>query len=122
MEILLALALFQLKHLVGDFFLQTRYQLANKGTYGHPGGILHSGIQSILTQPILFWAGASPLTMAGVFVFEFVVHYHLDWAKEAIGRKLQLSPDKTGFWWALGIDQALHQLSYIAIIWIAIPL
>ena len=41
---LLGLAYLMAKHALADFFLQTKYQWANKGRYGHPGGLLHAAI------------------------------------------------------------------------------
>ena len=38
------LALLLIKHCLCDFVLQTPWQLAQKGTYGAPGGLVHSGI------------------------------------------------------------------------------
>lgn len=36
------------KHFIVDFPLQAfPYQYQNKGTYGHPGGLLHSGCISL---------------------------------------------------------------------------
>jgi len=46
-ELLLILLLFT-KHFVLDFPLQTKFQWSNKGTYGHPGGLLHSGFTALL--------------------------------------------------------------------------
>ena len=40
--VLVAVAVLMAKHMVADFYLQTPYQYLNKGTYGHPGGFLHS--------------------------------------------------------------------------------
>jgi hypothetical protein len=44
-----------------------------------------------------------------------VVHYHIDWLKEEIGYRLKLPPDRKIFWVAFGIDQWLHQLTYVGI-------
>ncbi len=48
---------------------------------------------------------------------EFLVHYHIDWIKECMGRKYMLTPDRIGFWRLHGSDQALHQLTYLAMLW-----
>lgn len=116
-EILIALVLFQVKHLIADFVLQTPYQLANKGRYGHPGGILHSGIQVGGTLAVLLWAGLLWLTIATVLVVEFLIHYHLDWAKEKLGQIFALDTSKAPYWWLFGVDQTLHQLTYVGILW-----
>jgi hypothetical protein len=114
---LAAVALLMLKHMVGDFFLQTPFQYLNKGTYGHPGGLLHAGIHVALTPSVYLVIAPASLLLAGAIALgEFVIHYHVDWAKEQITRRYGLGPQTPGFWHALGIDQALHGLTYVAIV------
>ena len=78
--ILLLLTLLFVKHFVVDFPLQVPYQWMNKGTYGHPGGILHSTYHALATYLILLFfvdvVAACYLSLA-----EGVLHYHIDWAK-----------------------------------------
>lgn len=117
--IILLIAL-QIKHLVIDFPLQFPYQYLNKGTYGHPGGLLHSGMHGIGTFIVLiFW---STLYMAVLLaVIDALVHYHIDWAKVNINKKMGWGPTTHNeFWTLLGIDQFLHQLTYILIIHVAL--
>jgi hypothetical protein len=108
---------FQLKHLIADFFLQTAYQYMNKGTYGHPGGLLHSGIHGVLTLLVLLalapigWGFAVIVSLV-----ETVVHYHVDWSKENFVKSKSLNTEQAGFWYALGVDQFVHQITYIAIL------
>jgi hypothetical protein len=115
--ILAAAAILMSKHAAADFFLQTPYQYCNKGIYGHPGGLLHSAIHVALTPlAYLAIAPASLLLAGGIALGEFAVHYHVDWAKEQIGRRNGFTPQTPGFWHLLGIDQLLHGLTYLAII------
>ncbi|HUV33056.1 MAG TPA: DUF3307 domain-containing protein [Devosiaceae bacterium] len=115
--ILAAVAVLMLKHMAADFFLQTPYQYCNKGTYGHPGGLLHSAIHVTLTPLVyLMIAPVSLLLAAGIALGEFAVHYHIDWAKEQIGRRNNFTPQTPGFWHLLGVDQLLHGLTYLAIV------
>ena len=51
----------------------------------------------------------------GLAAAEALVHYHLDHGKERLVRAMGWSPRQTQFWWTLGLDQALHQASYLAI-------
>jgi hypothetical protein len=114
---LAAVAVLMLKHMAADFFLQTPYQYCNKGTYGHPGGLLHSFIHIALTPLVyLVLAPVSLLLAVGIAVGEFAVHYHVDWAKEQITSRNGYTPQAPGFWHALGIDQCLHGLTYLAIV------
>lgn len=51
---ILLFILFQIKHFICDFPLQAfPYQYLNKGTYGHPGGLIHATIHYIGTYIIL---------------------------------------------------------------------
>ena len=116
--ILLALAYLLIKHAVADFFLQTPYQYQNKGTYGHPGGLLHCAIHAVLTAPVFLIpdaVGAQLITL--VLVAEFAVHYHVDWLKEALVKGYAWTPDTAAFWRAMGMDQLAHGLTYVAIAW-----
>ncbi len=104
------------KHLVFDFFLQTSYQYRNKGIYGHPGGILHAGLHALGTAPVFLWIAPSKALAAVIMVGEFVVHYHLDWTKDQVNKRLKLTADDARFWWTLGVDQFLHDATYVAIV------
>jgi hypothetical protein len=114
--VLAAVSVLMLKHAVADFFLQTNYQCQNKGIYGHPGGLIHSGIHVALTPVVYFVMAPSLLLAAGIAVGEFVVHYHLDWGKEQFTKRTGWTPQDRSFWRALGADQFLHGLTYIAIV------
>lgn len=51
---------------------------------------------------------------------DFMAHYHIDWAKMNISKKLNLRPDNSElFWIFLGLDQLLHHLTYFAMIAVA---
>jgi hypothetical protein len=109
------LVILQIKHFVCDYTLQNSYQLLNKGTYMHPGGVLHAGLHALFTMAA-FLVVLPTLTLGlGIVVGEFLVHYHIDWTKEQVIRYAGWTPAQTQFWWAIGFDQLLHQLTYIAI-------
>jgi hypothetical protein len=110
------IALFGLKHFVIDFLLQKPYQFLNKGTYGHPGGILHSGLHSLGTIAVL-WIFADLEWILLMAIFDFFCHYHIDWAKVKINDRFGWKADThEQFWWLLGFDQFLHWITYTAII------
>ncbi len=116
--VLLALTWLFFKHMVADYFLQKPYQFLNKGTYGHPGGFLHAGIHAILTIPVLAILPPSSILLAiAIIIGEFIAHYHIDWSKEQITKKFGWTPQDQGFWSSLGVDQFLHAITYILIIW-----
>lgn len=96
------------KHFILDFIFQTPYQYLNKGKYGHPGGLLHSGLQGSGTFLILGWQAA---------LIDLVIHYHIDWAKVQVNSRFKLKPDNSEkFWWLLGLDQYLHYMTYALLV------
>ncbi len=104
------------KHFIVDFPMQGPYQYKNKGTLGHPGGILHAGLHAIATAIILYWFAPAALA-AALAIADGVVHYFVDWAKWNVNARWKLKPDNSQhYWWLLGFDQWLHHLTYIAIV------
>ncbi|MCB1548824.1 MAG: DUF3307 domain-containing protein [Hyphomicrobiaceae bacterium] len=113
----IALGYLLLKHAIADFFLQGPYQWRNKGTYGHPGGLLHCAIHLVLTMPVFLLLPAGSVGYAAlILVAEFVFHYHVDWSKEQVIRRLSLTTSNDGYWRAMGIDQLMHGLTYVVIV------
>lgn len=110
------------KHAVADFILQTDVIFRQKGNYGAPGGIWHALIHILLTAPV-FWLfpGGSAGLAAALLAAEFIIHYHIDWTKEQIVRSHGWTGKDTFFWWALGLDQLLHGLTYVGMLWIWLP-
>lgn len=103
------------KHFIVDFPLQNRFQYANKGKYGHSGGLLHAALHGIGTY--LCFMISYPEVAYLFAIIDAVVHYHIDWTKMNLNRKLGLGPTThEQFWWLLGADQYLHMLTYIAFI------
>jgi hypothetical protein len=114
---LAAIAVLMLKHTVADFFLQTPYQYLNKGTYGHPGGLVHAGIHVALTPLVYLLLVPSSLLLAGAIALgEFAVHYHVDWLKEQVTHRNGWTTRDPGFWHALGADQLVHGVTYITLV------
>ncbi len=119
---LAAITYLLVKHAVADFMLQTEPIYRQKGRYGAAGGLLHALIHILLTAPLfVLFPGGGPALATGLLAAEFLVHYHIDWAKEQIVRSHGWSSQDRNFWWALGIDQLLHGLTYVAILWIWLP-
>lgn len=118
--ILFALMVFQLKHFIADFVVQTEYQWRNKGTYGHPGGFVHAGIHAAGSVLAVLVLGVSAGGLALVLAADFVIHYHLDWCKERFNRQRNLSHTDALYWVSFGVDQFLHQMTYLAILWLLV--
>jgi hypothetical protein len=113
--ILVFMLLLQLKHAVIDGPLQTRWMLTEKGTYGKSGGLAHAGLHGLgsLVALALFGVGLG-LTLVLTAV-DTVIHYHVDFTKEAMVARRGWTTHDTFFWWTLAADQLFHHLTYIAI-------
>ena len=127
--ILIAMTYLIVKHFVCDFpiRIQTAWMFTHKGIYGHPAGIVHAAIHAVASVPVFIWGaaglswykwhGLTPLQMVGVLmIFEFLVHYHMDWFKMWYGKRKGWTPATPQFWTFLGIDQLVHYLTYIAMV------
>lgn len=107
------LVVLQVKHFFCDYTLQTLYMLRNKGTYFHPGGIIHSGLHAIASIAAFLVVMPTALLGVGLVVGEFLVHYHIDWSKEQVIKRTGWTAMMPQYWWAFGADQLLHQLTYL---------
>jgi len=114
--LLLLLAGFQVKHLLGDFVLQNGYILRHRRIWGHPGGLLHIAIHAALTLPLLLAAGVHGLLFLAILLGEAVFHYHVDWVKDGWLQREGWTVHDKQYWWLMGGDQMLHQLSYLLIV------
>lgn len=113
-EALIIITLLFVKHFIVDFPLQKPYQYLNKGTYGHGGGILHATLHGIGTM--LCFAFFTPMFIV-LGIIDAVIHYHVDWAKMNINKKMGWGPTThEEFWWLLGADQLAHALTYIGLV------
>lgn len=109
------LILLFIKHYIVDFPLQSPfpYMWKNKGILWHPGGLLHSGLHSLITLGILFWFAPNLWWLA---LMEFILHYFTDLSKIKLQKKYNLNPDTDVMYWnLLGLDQLIHALTYIII-------
>ena len=120
--LLLMLLAFQVKHLFGDFLLQSAWMVRTKGIYGHPGGLAHAGIHAGATVVALAPFGLPVGFLLMLAAAEFVIHYHIDWAKQWITDPMELTPSDKWFWFWFGADQFAHQLTYLGLIWAIVTL
>lgn len=114
--VLAALALLQIKHFICDFIIQTPYQFLNKGTYGHPGGLIHAGTHALTSMVIFLLIPPTFVLGAAIVIGEFVIHYHIDWMKEQTVKRRKWVFPQAEFWWVFGFDQFLHQFTYLGIV------
>ena len=118
MLVLVSFTVLFIKHFIIDFLWQGPFQYKNKGTYGHSGGLLHSGLHAVGTFVSLAYLVPTALPMLFlVSVVDFSAHYHIDWAKMNINKHLNWAANThEEVWWLLGFDQLLHSLTYVGII------
>jgi len=114
--VIVSLTLFQVKHLICDYVLQTPYMYLNKGTYFHPGGLAHAGIHAVGSVLPVLVLTQTPWLLAAVIGAEFIVHYHVDWLKEQITKRRGLTHGHALFWAIFGADQFIHQMTYVVIV------
>ena len=137
-ELFLLLVIYQVKHFLCDFPLQTSYMLGKFKESGWAKPLAaHAGVHALFTYLISLAFGADWFLAFLLAYFDFVVHFTMDRVKASpnlMGRWKALSPNEYQgaiqspelfrkalrgnqlFWWALGIDQAVHHLTHYAII------
>jgi hypothetical protein len=123
--LLMIMTSFIVKHFVVDFLLQTKYQYANKHILGHPGGLLHSWLHSVVTIIIIghFFPVFDYKILTAIGLFDFVLHYVTDWLKMNINIKMNWKADNSPFfWWLMGLDQLIHYMTYVIILYLLLTL
>ena len=97
------------KHVVGDFLLQTAWMATKDRKTGWALPLLvHCAIHGVLTtllvvvvQPKLWFVG----------LVDFAIHITIDRTKGYLVATYGIAPGNVWFWWLIGIDQALHHLT-----------
>jgi hypothetical protein len=112
--IFILLALFGIKHFVADFLMQFSYMIREKGIYGATGGVHHALVHASFTFLILVFFCSGADEIIALSFADFVLHYHVDYFKQHLNKGL--TPADRKFWIWLGLDQALHYLTYVGII------
>ena len=106
---------FVVKQLLADYFLQTIWMVTGKGA--ERGWVVplaaHAGIHAAGTLLIVLAVRPSFWWLAAV---DFVVHFAIDRGKALAVRRLGYAMTDSGFWWAIGTDQALHQVTHFAFV------
>lgn len=117
--VLALMFLLQAKHVAADFLYQPAWMYANKDMLGYWGGISHSLLHGIATFSILIFF--CPIAIAMIIsAVEIPLHYFIDWGKMNLSAyKTWTAATSENFWRLLGVDQWLHQMCYIGIVWIA---
>jgi uncharacterized protein DUF3307 len=117
---LVLMFLLQTKHLFADFYLQTPRMLRDRSRYIHLGRLQHAGLHAVGSLIAMVLLGVSVSLALIVAVAECVVHFHIDWAKGRWSDYTGHGPDQAGYWRAFGVDQLLHHVTYLVMIWVIV--
>jgi Protein of unknown function (DUF3307) len=117
--ILLLIAALQVKHFICDGPLQTKAMVISKAKYGDAMGALHSALHGVGTGIVFAVSGFPIKTVLILMLLDFVIHYHVDFSKENIVKKMGWTTHDAQFWWALSADQTIHQLTYVGLVALA---
>jgi hypothetical protein len=123
LHFLTLLLVFQLKHLIADYYLQYAHMYENKGK--KTGWVFplaeHAGVHAVLTFLIVIGTGillypdlCGPSVLIaglGLPLFDFITHFIIDRWKAV----KPYGPDNARFWVLLGQDQMLHHIVGILI-------
>ncbi len=110
------LVVFQIKHFLADFPLQTEYMLGKFNAEGWELPLFtHASVHAIMTFGIVlyFLSWKIALTMA---LFDLIVHFTVDRVKASPFMFGKYKPDEKIFWLALGGDQFIHHITHYIII------
>ena len=103
------------KHFCADFLFQTSWVAKGKAA-AHGWELplaVHAGGHALLTLAIALLLFPRLWWVAPV---EFVVHAVIDKGKVAVGHRKALDPTMTEYWWLVGFDQFLHQITNVLIV------
>jgi len=127
-EIFILLTLFQLKHFLADYPLQTPYMLGKMKATGWIKPLAaHATIHACITAIIVLWYFIllGQPTLAVILtpllaLLDFTIHFIVDRIKASPNLGGKFNPSQPYFWWALGADQMAHHLTHYLIIFILV--
>lgn len=121
--IFILLIIFQIKHFLCDYPLQTRYMLGkfNAGWSFIPPLALHCTVHAVVTFLIVAAFTGGDLRLSTLLaILDFVMHFIQDRIKAGPKYLGRWKPDNKYFWWALGQDQMVHHFTHYFIIFLVI--
>jgi len=129
LDIFLLLVIFQLKHFLADYPLQTPYMLGKMKATGWKLPLAaHAAVHALITFTIAFvFLDLSYLPDVILFasllaMLDFTIHFLVDRVKASPSLAGKFKPEQSYFWWALGADQMAHHLTHYFIIAILVSL
>lgn len=117
------LVLFQVKHFLADYPLQTPYMLQKfKPDWGFFWPLyLHVWVHGFITFWITFAFTKNAEFAIKLYLIDGIIHFFMDRIKAGpkyLGRFKDMMDKK--FWWSLGIDQMVHHLTHYLIIFLIV--
>ena len=111
------LVIFQIKHFLADFPLQTEYMLGkfNAKDWELPL-FTHAAVHALMTFGIVMYFLGNVEIAAGMMMLDLVTHFTIDRIKASPYMFGKYKPDEKIFWLALGADQFLHHITHYIII------
>jgi len=112
------LAALFIKHWYIDFVNQSQEEIIGKGIYGNAYGVMHSIKHGAATAIIMLFFVFNFEVAVLVGFLDFLIHYHIDWAKTNINNRYGYTAEMPKFWLWLGADQLAHSLTYLWLVWL----
>lgn len=129
-QIFILLILFQVKHFLCDYPLQTQFMLKKSQEHLWQFPLFcHAGVHAIGTMIIAMLFIPDGVYDIGIGYFavvpvlgllDLIVHFTVDRVKASPKLLGRYKPDNPKFWWSLGGDQMFHHLTHYLIIFIII--
>ena len=117
-DLFLLLGILFFKHWFVDFVNQSQEEIDSKGIYGNWVGLVHSIKHGVLTAFIFGTIAQIDWPSAVVVgVVDTAIHYHIDWAKNALNNSLGYTIQMSQYWALFGLDQLAHALTYLFLVW-----
>ena len=119
-EIFILLIVYQIKHFLCDYPLQTPYMLQKLNLTGWAVPLAaHAAVHGAFTLAIVMFVNPSLWWLA---IFDFAVHFTMDRIKASPNMLNRFGLEDKRFWWSLGFDQMVHHLTHYAIIFMLITI
>jgi len=115
-DVLLLLTFLMIKHAIADLFLQTYHTVGDKHKYislSHR----HYAEHAVLTLFVCVFF-TTPLWAVVVAVLDYILHWHIDFAKHRIINRYNVKRNSNQFFRIQAFDQILHFLTYALIVFI----
>lgn len=105
-----------IKHAIADYYLQTYHRNVHKQVY-FGNGHRHYAEHSVCTFVVCLFFISPPMAVLAALL-DYVCHWHIDWAKTSIVKKIKWQRNEPRFWRIQTLDQILHFSTYFLIVWL----